>query len=450
MPKAVAPPSSASAATSTCTRYPRAYPIMAGGTARTMAAMPTYAAHRSSVNAPGNESTPMRYNGPAAPSSSRPSAATPHATNGRITDAYCRLSSMGLADMGWDETAAKSFEAFAATPGVEPARVVIEFNHIYRIWAGDGELEAIASGRLKHQAASRSALPAVGDWVAIRRRRDDTRAAIIAVLPRRSWFSRKMAGAVTDEQVVAANVDVVFIVMALDGDFNLRRLERYLLLARESGAAPVVLLTKPDLSQDIPARVSEVTALAGDAPAHVLSPKFNQGLEQVDHYLTPGRTGALLGSSGVGKTTIINRLVGTDTRRTRNVRESDSTGRHTTSHRELVVLPNGGLLIDTPGMRELQLWDVGTAVRETFDDVEQLAAGCHFTDCRHRDEPRCAVKGAVEAGRLATERLDSYLKLQDEMAYLARQQDERAEIEHKRQAKVLTKAGRKHIKSKRF
>jgi ribosome biogenesis GTPase len=182
---------------------------------------------------------------------------------------------------------------------------------------------------------------------------------------------------------------------------------------------------------------------------HVLSPKFNEGIEQVAHYLTPGRTGALLGSSGVGKTTIINRLVGDDVRKTRTVRESDSKGRHTTSNRELVVLPNGGLLIDTPGMREIQLWDVGTAVRETFEDIDALAARCHFSDCRHRDEPRCAVKEAVEQGRLAADRLASYVKLQEELVYLARQQDERALIEHKRRSKILTKAANQHIKTKR-
>ena len=344
--------------------------------------------------------------------------------------------------MGWDETAAKAFEAFAATSGVEPARVVIEFNHIYRVWAGDGELEATASGRLKHQAASRSALPAVGDWVVIRRRRDDTQAAIVAVLPRRSWFSRKMAGAVTDEQVVAANVDVVFIVMALDGDFSLRRLERYLLLARESGAAPVVLLTKPDLAANLDAQAAEVRSVAGELPVHVVSPKRNEGLDQVAAYLTPGRTGALLGSSGVGKSTIINRLVGQDVQKTREVRSADSKGRHTTIHRELVVLPNGGLMIDTPGMRELQLWDVGDAVRETFDDIEALAAGCHFTDCQHRGEPRCAVKDAAAAGRIDAARLESYLRLQDELAFLARQQDERAQLDEKRRARKTTTSRR--------
>jgi ribosome biogenesis GTPase len=356
---------------------------------------------------------------------------------------------MQLRELGWDEGFSHAFDAWAAKPDVQPGRVFIEFNYICRVYVHGGEVEAVVSGRLKHQAASRSALPAVGDWVAVRTPPGETRSSIVAVLPRRSRFSRRMAGQVTDEQVVAANVNVIFIVMALDDDFSVRRLERYLLLARESGAAPVVLLTKPDVCGDVPARVAEVAAVAGDAPIHVLSPKFNEGMAHVEHYLTPGRTGALLGSSGVGKTTIINRLVGTDTRRTRDVRAADSKGRHTTTHRELVVLPNGGLLIDTPGMRELQLWDVGTAVRETFDDVERLADGCHFTDCRHRDEPRCAVKAAVADGRLPPERLESYLKLKDEMAFLARQQDERAQLEEKRRSKVLGKALKAHLKSKR-
>jgi ribosome biogenesis GTPase len=258
-----------------------------------------------------------------------------------------------------------------------------------------------------------------------------------------------MAGQVTDEQVVAANVDVVFIVMALDNDFSVRRLERYLLLARESGASPVVLLTKPDLCDDVPARVADVTVLSGNAPVHVISPKLDQNLDQVEAYLPAGKTGALLGSSGVGKSTIINRLVGRDVQKTRDIRESDSKGRHTTTHRELVFLPNGGFLIDTPGMRELQLWDVNEAVSETFDDIEALAPECRFTDCRHRDEPRCAVKAAVEEGTLAAARLESYLKLQDELGYLARQQDERAQLEEKRRSKIMGKALKQHLKTKR-
>jgi ribosome biogenesis GTPase / thiamine phosphate phosphatase len=354
-----------------------------------------------------------------------------------------------LDELGWTPELARHYEAWSATPDVEPGRIVIEFNYLYRVFVREGEIEAVLTGRLKHRASSKSELPVVGDWVVVRRRARRDQGAIVAVLPRHSSFSRKVAGHVTDEQVVAANVDVIFIVMSLDADFSLRRLERYLLLARESGASPVVLLTKPDLHSDPAARAAEAAAVAGDAPVHLVSPKLNQGMEIVAGYLAPGRTGALLGSSGVGKSTIINRLAGSDVQKTREVREADSKGRHTTTHRELVMLPGGGLIIDTPGMRELQLWDVTDAVRETFDEIVDLAAACRFTDCRHREEPRCAVKTAVEEGRLAATRLESYLKLQDELAFLARQQDDRALLEEKRQSKVMGKALNKHLKSKR-
>jgi ribosome biogenesis GTPase / thiamine phosphate phosphatase len=341
---------------------------------------------------------------------------------------------MTLAELGWDDDWAR---VFAAVPGshLQPGRVAIEFNHIYRVFVDGDEIDTSAAGRLKHRAARRSELPAVGDWVAVRIVPGEQRGAIVAVLPRRTRFSRRAAGAVTDEQVVAANVDVVFVVMALDEDFSVRRLDRYLLLARESGASPVILLTKPDLAADAAARATEVGARAGDLPVHVLSPKFNQGLEQVAAHLGPGRTAALLGSSGVGKSTIINRLAGDERQRTREVREADSRGRHTTTHRELVVLPSGGLIIDTPGMRELQLWDAHAGARETFDDIEALAAECHFTDCRHRDEPRCAVKTAVASGVLSAERLESYLKLREEMAKLEREQAERSQLEARRRSR---------------
>lgn len=355
---------------------------------------------------------------------------------------------MRLTDLGWTVERAAEFEPWAGKPDVEPGRVLIEFNYLYRVFVEAGEIEAVLSGRIKHHATSRGELPAVGDWVAIRRRPGEDRGAIVGILPRRSRFSRRMAGQVTDEQVVAANVDVAFVVMGLDNDFNLRRLERYLLLAHESGAEPVVLLTKPDLADDAGLRAANVQAVTAAVPVHVVSPKFNEGLAQVASYLTAGRTGALLGSSGVGKTTIINRLIGADVRKTQDVRISDSRGRHTTTHRELVVLPDGGLIIDTPGMRELQLWDVSDAVSDAFDDVATLAAECRFTDCRHRDEPQCAVKAAVAAGHLSGERLDSYLKLQDELAFLARQQDERALLEQKRRAKQATKAVNRQLRSR--
>jgi ribosome biogenesis GTPase / thiamine phosphate phosphatase len=353
-----------------------------------------------------------------------------------------------LEDLGWGDDLAAHYEPWSGRPDHAPARVAVEFNHLYRVYMGDGDVEAVVSGRLKHHAASRSELPAVGDWVVVRRRADEDRAAIVHVLPRRSLFSRKVAGAVTDQQVVAANVDVVFVVMALDGDFSPRRLERYLLLTRDSGAAPVVVLTKPDLCADLAVAVADVVTVAGALPVHVLNPRAGEGIDAVRAYVGHGRTCALLGSSGVGKSTIVNRLVGSDVRRTREVREGDSKGRHTTTHRELVPVPGGGLLLDTPGMRELQLWDVGDAVEQTFDDVERHAADCRFSDCRHRDEPRCAVKAAVAEGVLPAARLDSYLSLQDELAHLARQQDQKALLDQKRQGRIGARALRQSLRLK--
>ena len=356
---------------------------------------------------------------------------------------------MPLTALGWDDRFADEFDALQLGAGVEPARVAIEFNYLYRVWTAGGSIEATVSGRMKHRAASRSELPVVGDWVAVRHSPHQDTCAIVAVLPRRSAFSRRTAGGVTDEQVVAANVDVVFVVMGLDADFSVRRLERYLLLAHESGAIPVIVLTKLDLADDVGARVAQVVNAAGAVPVHLVNPRSRAGIQHVAAHLMPGRTGALLGSSGVGKSTIINRLLGANVQKTREVRESDQKGRHTTTNRELVALPNGGLIIDSPGMREVQLWDAGGGVRETFDEIESFAAGCQFTDCRHRDEPRCAVKAAVATGRLRPDRLEGYLKLQDELLALARQKDERALLEQKRQSRILGKALKKHLKTKR-
>ena len=353
-----------------------------------------------------------------------------------------------LSELGWDDQWASLFTEHAAA-GLIPARVSIEFNHIYRVMTAEGELQAQHAGRLLHRATGRHQLAGVGDWVAVRKATQERTGTIEEILPRRSKFSRKVAGELTEEQVVAANIDTVFLVMGLDRDYNPRRLERYLLTSFESGASPVVLLSKADLVTNAADRVAEIAALAPGVPVHAISAVFREhddgtlispDVASVEQYLGLGKTGALLGSSGAGKSTLINALSGTAALKTASVRASDSRGRHTTRHRQLIVLPGRGLLIDTPGMRELQLWDVTEAARDAFEDIDALSAGCHFTNCRHQDEPRCAVKAAVADGTLAADRFASYRKLQDEIRVLDGKRDVRAQIEEKRRSKAGSRA----------
>ncbi|HUQ86108.1 MAG TPA: ribosome small subunit-dependent GTPase A [Vicinamibacterales bacterium] len=349
-----------------------------------------------------------------------------------------------LKDLGWDEGWSRVFAPFAADQLV-PARVAIEFNYIYRVFAESGEMQVQHSGKLRHEAES---LSAVGDWVAVRPTAGEETGTIEAILPRRSKFSRKVAGELTEEQIVAANIDTVFIVMGLDGDYNPRRLERYLLLAYESGASPVVVLNKSDVADHLADDMDEIRALSVGIPVHAISAKQKSGIDVITGYLGPGKTGALLGSSGVGKSTIVNALTGEEKIKTQDVRASDSRGRHTTRHRSLIVLAEGrGLLVDTPGMRELQLWTQEGA-RETFDDIVELAEHCHFTNCRHREEPRCAVKQAIEDGTLAPERLENFLKLQDELKSLEARKDVRAQIDEKRKMKTINQSLKKLYKSR--
>jgi ribosome biogenesis GTPase len=351
-----------------------------------------------------------------------------------------------LEALGWTDRFASAFLAHAA-PDVVPGRVSLEHQHIYRVLTERGEVLARVAGRLRHEATTTIEYPAVGDWVALRSRPGELRSTILAILPRRSRFSRKVAGDATREQIVAANIDTVFLTTGLDLDFNLRRIERYLVTAWESGAQPVVLLTKSDLCDDPDARVRDVQGIASGAPVHATSARRNDGLAVLRQYLSPGRTVALLGSSGVGKSTLINRLIGHEQQRTAAVGRYKGRGRHTTTNRELILLPEGGLVIDTPGLREIQLWEVGGSIGATFADVEALAAGCQFGDCRHETEPRCAVRQAVAGGSLPAERLESYVKLRREADHLAEKQDKLAQLQTKRKWKTLHKTLR-HIEKR--
>jgi ribosome biogenesis GTPase len=346
-----------------------------------------------------------------------------------------------LSDLGWDEGFQEKF-AEVASPGQVPARVTLEHQNIYTVHTGQEELLATVAGRVRHRVAERHEFPAVGDWIVLDPRPSRARGVIQAVLPRRSKFSRKVAGDLTMEQVIAANIDTVFLMMGLDRDYSVRRIERYLITTRDGGASPVIVLNKTDVCADLPLCIAEVEAVAGGAPVIALSVRKSESLDALTPHLSPGRTIALLGSSGVGKSTLVNRLNGQDVQRTREVRESDQRGRHTTSHRELIVLPSGALLIDTPGMRELQLWDGGDSVAAAFDDVAAIGIECRFRDCRHATEPGCAVKQAVDDGRLAADRLEAFSALQRESAFVAERQDQRAQLERKRRWKVISKLAR--------
>jgi len=357
------------------------------------------------------------------------------------------LAGSALAGLGLTPDVEAAFAPLEAE-GLALGRVVAAHTpRLLRVGMADAERLAEVAGSLRHAAASALDLPTVGDWVGVRVRAGAHRPVIQALLPRRTAFVRRAAGDRTVAQVLASNVDTVFLVVGLDNDYNLRRLERTMVLAWESGASPVIVLNKADLAAgEIEERRAEAERVAAGVPVLAVAAKRDEGLEALRPWLLPGRTVALLGSSGVGKSTIVNRLLGREKQKTQEVREADQRGRHTTTHRELVALPGGALLLDTPGLREIQLWSEGAGLEAAFDDVLSLAPGCRFRDCGHRGEPGCAVQAAVDEGRLGADRLESYLKLQGELRSVEVREDPLKRREERSRWKAIHKSLRHDLK----
>ncbi len=353
-----------------------------------------------------------------------------------------------LEDFGWNPFFQEHFQTLKISDSV-PARVVSESKGSFQVYSQRGELTAKISGKMRYHAGEEKLYPAVGDWVVVKPLINEHKGIIHAVLPRKSKFSRKVAGERTEEQIVSANVDTIFVVSGLDGgrNLNLRRIERYLTLAWNSGASPVIVLNKVDLCPDVDIYIRSIEDIAPGISIHPVSAKKRIGLDALRNYLTIGSTAAFLGSSGVGKSALINALLGVGKLETGEVRDDDRMGRHTTTKRELILLPGGGIVIDTPGMREIQMWAGEEDLQGAFHDIEMLAKQCHFVDCSHNAESGCAVKAAIDRGELDPARLDSYQKLQNELKYLASREEHSARLYEKLKWKKIAKWS-KELKNK--
>lgn len=353
-----------------------------------------------------------------------------------------------LASLGWNDFFAAQYAEWQDVPELQPARITAEFQGLYRFCCPAGEGLAEISGRLRHHAQTREDLPAVGDWIALNWQAQMQHGRIEAVLPRRSQFARKETGGRSQAQIVAANVDTVLLVSALNQDLNLRRIERYLTLAWESRARPVIVLSKADLSPEVESLREQVEAIAVGTDIIVLSARDGTGLEALTPWLQSGQTVALLGSSGVGKSTLVNALSGYERQMVQTIREDDAKGRHTTTHRELFQLPSGALLLDTPGMREIQLWQGGDGLDASFADILEIASGCRFRDCSHGGEDGCRIEQALASGELDLGRWSNYLKLQREEAWQERRTNKAEQANTKRRWKQIHQQARVHMKQK--
>jgi ribosome biogenesis GTPase / thiamine phosphate phosphatase len=339
-----------------------------------------------------------------------------------------------LALLGWDTNFQEKFKPYDHD-GYVPARVTADFGAEYLVQDAEGPTRATAGRNMRNDGLLQ---PAVGDWVALLRR--DPVASVHGVVERRTLFSRKVSSRESKEQVLAANVDVAFVVAAAT-DVNARRIERYLTIAWQSGALPIVLLTKADVVDSTDDLLAELEAVSTGTPVLVTSSVTGQGMDEITRRLQPALTGVLLGPSGAGKSTLINRIVGSDVMKTRLTHHSGE-GRHMTSHRQLVQLPGGGMIIDTPGLRAAQLWEGEEGLTNLFDDIDELALRCRFTDCGHGTEPGCSVKAAIADGSLEIARFDSFLKLQRELRAIAAKSDARIRIEERRKWKQIAMAGK--------
>lgn len=343
-----------------------------------------------------------------------------------------------LFNLGWNESLEKEFEQYRDSYCV--GRIAIEYKNIYKVYTEQGNILASVSGSMINSAYGRQDYPAVGDWVILNKIKEhDNRTIIRGILERKSKFSRKIAGNTFEEQIIATNIDIAFLCMSLNNNFNLRRLERYITMAWDSGSKPVVLLTKADLCDDIEEKLEKIADISFGIDVHCISCIDKSGINDIKNYIKQGITVAFLGSSGVGKSTIINELLDESRQITQETSSIGDKGKHTTTNRELILLPSGGIVMDTPGMRELHILDVSESIDIAFKDIEQLSLECKFSDCTHTTEPKCAVNEAIKNGTLSQKRYESYIKLKKEAEYTERKINRKAQMEYKKSIKKISK-----------